>query len=74
MQRLKIYAGLAGGILFTVFLFYLLAFYGVIDAAGRAFVVFTDIAPMAAALFGMVAVVDSLARFNRDDPPLASGA
>jgi hypothetical protein len=69
MQRVKNYAGLAGSILIAVFLAYLLAFYGVIDSASRAFVVFTDIAPMAAALFGIVAVVDSLTRFNRDDPP-----
>ena len=69
MRRLKVYAGLAGAILFTVFLVYLLAFYGVIDSASRAFVVFTNIAPMAAALFGVVAVGDSLTRFNRDDPP-----
>ncbi len=69
MRRWKVYAGLAGFIIATVFLVYLLAFYGIIDNSSYAFMVFTEIAPMAAALFGFVAVADSLTRFNRDDPP-----
>lgn len=69
MRRTKAWAWIGATILFAAFLFYILAFHGIIDANARAFVIFTDIAPMAAALFGLVAVVDSLSRFNRDDPP-----
>ncbi len=69
MRRLKIYAGLAGSVIATVFIVYLLAFYGVIDNSTRAFTIFTDIAPMAAALLGFLAVADSLTRFDRRDPP-----
>ncbi len=69
MRRFKVFAGTAGAILFVVFLVYLLAFYGVIDSSGRAFLFFTDLAPMVAALFGLAAVLDSLTRFHRKDPP-----
>ncbi len=69
MRRFRVVAGAAGTIIAAVFTVYLLAFYGVIDSSGRSFLIFTDMAPMVAALFGLVVVLNSLTRFHRHDPP-----
>ena len=69
MLRLRSYLFIVAAILGTMFLFYTLAFYNVIDAQGRAFVIFTDLSLIAAALVALAAVSGIPARFDKGAPP-----
>ncbi len=66
--RLRSYLVVAAAILGTMFLFYTLAVYNVINAQGRAFVIFTDLALIVASLVAVLAVASVPARFDKGTP------
>jgi hypothetical protein len=67
MHNERWYLTAAGATMLAVFIMYLLAFYGVMDWSGRSFILLSDLAPVIAVLFGLIAVAYSLSKLPAGD-------
>ncbi len=64
-QKPNYYLSVAVALIGAMFLVYLLAFYGAIQAEGKVFVTLSDLFPVVAALFAVIAVSKRLARLKK---------